>query len=207
MSLMILKVPTYVGVLAALIPSIAFLALLIYFTVVLPKKIPKPKIVTIHDPFYVIGVSTKTSKKTFLEDDIILWKEYRRVKEKQLVDHKKEENSFVAVRKQAQGDETWEYLIGDIVADHSYIPVGLKELVIKPATYASFPVHITEDEHSWAPAVAKIEKHVYEKWLPNNKEYELDTDAVAREIEYHDKRNTELTHTMKFYVAVRPKKK
>lgn len=206
MSLILLKVPTYVGVLAALIPSIAFLALLLYYIFVAPKKIPKPKIVTIHDPFYVIGVVTKTSKKTFFEDDLILWKEYKRVKEKALVENKKEEHSFVAVRKQSQSDETWEYMIGDIVADHSYIPVGLKELVIPPATYAAFPIHIT-DEHSWAPAVAKVEKYVYEKWFPNNTEYELDTDAVAREIEYHDKRNAETTHTMKFYIAIRPKKK
>lgn len=203
MSLIILKLPVYIPILAALIPTILFLLLLFYYIVIKPRRTPTPKIVTIHEPFHVVGIVTKTSKKTFFEDDILLWKEYKRIKEKNLVENKIEEHSFVAVRKQAQGDETWEYMIGDIVEDHSYIPVGLKDLVIPPATYACFPIHIT-DERSWAPAIAKIEKYVYEKWLPNS-QYVLDTSSVAREIEYHDKRNAETTHTMKFYLAIKPK--
>jgi predicted transcriptional regulator YdeE len=203
MSLIILKLPAYVGVLAALVPSIAFLLLLLYFTIILPKRTPKPKIVTIKEDIYVVGISTTTSKATFLEDDTILWKEYKRVKDKHLIDHKKEEHSFVAVRKQSEGDKNFEYLIGDIVESFDNLAVGLKTLVIPPTTYACFPIHIT-DEHSWAPAIAKIEKYVYEKWLPKS-EYILDTNAVAREIEYHDKRTAETTHTMKFYVAVKHK--
>lgn len=203
MSLIILKTPTYVGVIAALIPSLAFLMLLFYYIFIKPVRTPKPKIVTLHDPLHVIGVATKTSKKTFFEDDLILWKEYKRVREKKLVENKKEEHSFLCVRKRSETDENWEYLIGDIVHDLSYVPTGLKAIEIPPVTYACFDIYI-KDEHSWAPAISKMHEYVCHKWLPKS-QYELNSDAIASEIEYHDKRTEETTHTMKFYVAIRPK--
>lgn len=191
-------------ILAALIPSILFIGLILYYTLILPHRFPKPKIVKVKEPIYVIGVSTKTSKESFFEDDMILWKEYKRVKEKDLIKNKKEEHSFVAVRKASESDKTWEYLIGDIVNDHSDVPVGLRTVEIPASLYAVFPIHVA-DEHSWGPAIVKTEKIVYEKWLPNSR-FELNTASPIREIEYHDKRTPDSTRTMLFYVAIKPKR-
>jgi len=191
------------SIIAAIIPSALFLFLILYYTLG-PGKILKPKIMTTREPLKIIGVSTKTSNKTFVEDDLLLWKEYKRIKEKKLILNKKEEFSFVAIRKSSK-EESWEYLIGDIVTDFNNVPVGLKTAEIPVGTYAAFHIDV-DDERSWAPAIIKTEKYIYEKWLPKSI-YELDTDSPVKEIEYHDKRTEDTTRTMIFYVAIREKKK
>ncbi len=194
-----------VGVVSAVIPTVAFLALLVYFVFIVPRKIPKAKIVDIKDEFSIIGVAAKTSKETFADDDLLLWKEYRRVKEKKLVENKKEEHSFVAAKFASESYDSFEYIIGDIVENLNHVPVGMKGLKVPPSKYVCFPISI-KDEKSWAPAIARIEKHIHEKWLPKSS-YELNPDAVISELQYHDKRSEEITHTMKFYMAIRPKTK
>ncbi len=200
-----LKTPGIVGVISAVIPTVAFLGLLIYFVFIAPRRIPKAKIVDIKDEFYIIGVAAKTSKETFAEDDLLLWKEYKRVREKKLVENKKEEHSFVAAKLSSENYDHFEYIIGDIVENLNHVPVGMRGIKVTPSKYVCFPVTI-KDEKSWAAAIDRIEKHIHNKWLPKSP-YELDTKAVISELQYHDKRSEEITHTMKFYMAIRPKSK
>ena len=198
--LTILESFSALNIVAALIPSVSFLLLLLYYTVFGSKKSPKPKIVTLKEPIKVIGVSTKTSRKTFAEDDRLLWKEYKLTKERGLIKNKKEEHSFIAVRKASPDEDSWEYLIGDIVYDFNEVPVGLKTVEVPPISYAAFHIHV-ENENSWAPTIMKVEKYIYEKWLPKSK-FKLDINSPVREIEYHDKRTPETTRTMIFYVPI-----
>ncbi len=193
----------YLNIGAAIFFPTLFVVLLLYYTLG-PKKYPKPKIITLKNPLYVVGISTKTSKKTFLQDDLLLWKEYKLMKERGVITNKKEEHSFIALRLASESENTWEYVFGDIVNDFSNVPIGLKSFEIPPTTFAVFPIEV-DDERSWGPAVLKMEKHIYQKWLPKS-DFELDTNYPIREIEYHDKRTPETTRTMLFYIAIRPKK-
>lgn len=190
------------SIVAALIPSLAFLSLLLYYTVIGSKRNPRPKIVTLKEPIKVIGVSTKTTTKTFVEDDRILWKEYKLTKEKGLIKNKKEEHSFIAVRKASQEDNSWEYLIGNIVHSLDEIPTGLKAVEIPVNTYAAFHLPIkVKNEIEWASTILKTEKYIFEKWLPKSM-FKLDANSPIREIEYHDKRNPDVTRTMIFYIPI-----
>jgi predicted transcriptional regulator YdeE len=193
----------YMNIGAAIFFPTLFVVLLLYYTLG-PKRHPKPKIVTLKNSLFVVGISTKTSKETFLQDDLLLWKEYKLMKERGVITNKKEEHSFIALRMASESEDNWEYVFGDIVNDFSEIPVGLKPIEVPATTFAVFPIDV-DDERSWGPAVLKMEKYIYEKWLPKSN-FELDTNYPIREIEYHDKRTPETTRTMLFYVAIRPKK-
>ncbi len=193
----------YLNIGAAIFFPTLFVVLLLYYTLG-PKKYPKPKIITLKNPLYIVGISTKTTPQTVLQDDLLLWKEYKLMKERGVVTNKKEEHSFIALRMASESEDSWEYVFGDIVNDFSDVPVGLKPVEVPATTFAVFPIEV-DDERSWGPAVLKMEKHIYEKWLPKS-EFELDTDYPVREIEYHDKRTPETTRTMLLYIAIRRKK-
>jgi len=193
------------SIIAAIIPSALFLLLILYYTVGKGGGY-RPKIVKTKQLARVVGISTKTTEDSFIEDDILLWKEFKRIKNKNLIPNKKEVHSFVSLRMMPKpGERTWEYMIGKIVRDFDNIPVGFKTAEIKDQTYAA--VHLTvKNEESWGPSIIKLEKYLYDTWLPKS-DYELNTDSVVKSIVYHDKRTEDTTRTMIFYVAVRPKKK
>lgn len=190
-------------IMAALIPTVAFLALLLYFIFV-PRK-PKAKIIETKAPIFVVGISTVTNKKTFIEDDIRLFQEFKKLRDSDIFQNRKEERSLIAIRKNSPTEGEWEYMLGSIVHDLENVVPELKTCVIPAETYAAFTLKIDRKKHSWAKSMAKMEKYVYQKWLPKSKLYELNRDTEVCEIQYHDRRMSDTNRKMIFYLAVKSK--
>ena len=189
------------SIIAAIIPSALFL-FLIFYQIIWKGGGYTVKIVKTQEAAKIVGMSTKTTNETFVEDDLLLWKEFKRIKNKNLVSDKKEYFSFVSVRiTPPKGVATWEYIIGRLVNNFKDIPVGFKSIEIPPQLYAAIHLNV-KNEESWGPTVLKLEKHIREKWLPDT-HYEIDTDSKVTSIVYHDKREIETTRTIIYYLAIK----
>ncbi len=190
-------------IVAAIIPSALFLALIFYNTLWkgggYTIKPVRTKLVA-----KVVGIATNTTNDTFIEDDLLLWKEFKRIRDKNLVSDKKENHSFVSVQMNKNKEaKTWEYLIGRIVTDFTDIPTGFKTIEIEPQSYLSVHLNV-KNEESWGETVTKLEHHILTKWLPDSS-YELKTDSAVKSIVYHDKRDKKNTRTIIYYLAVKEK--
>lgn len=193
------------SIIAAIIPSAMFLFLILYYTVWKGGGYA-PKIVKTKDNARFVALSTQTNDQCFIEDDLLLWKEFKRLKEKDLIADKKEDHSFVSIRMNpALGENNWEYMIGRIVSNFTNVPTGFKTVEIPPQCYVTVHLNV-KNEESWGPSVLRLEKYVCEKWLPNTK-YEINPDSKVRAIVYHDKRGPKTTRTIIYYLAVKEKNK
>jgi predicted transcriptional regulator YdeE len=86
----------------------------------------EPKIVTLKEPIKMIGVSTRTGMKTIFKDAAGLGQKYKQVKDQGLIPNKKAPWAFVAISKNFQGTESWDYLMGDVVNTLDHVPAGLE---------------------------------------------------------------------------------
>ncbi len=192
-------------VLVAVIPLVLFLLLIFYYTILRRGKVV-PKIAKTKNTLKIIGVSTLTTDDTFIEDDALLWKEFRRVKEKNLIPKPKDGFSYVLIKMMPiNGSISWEYLIGEIVSDFKRVPIGFKPFEIKPQLYAMVQ-RTFKREIPWINSTLKIEKYLYDKWLPNSK-YALNTESTVKTIEYHTKKSGDSNkRNIVFYLAIKRRK-
>ncbi len=200
----LIEVPRWlVPILAAVLPAIGLIAIIL--SVVLQGK-PKAKIIKTKEPIRVVGLSVQTTKATFYEDDAVLWREFKQLREKNAITNKKEEHSFISVIKASTDGKSWEYMIGSIVNDFSQVPEGTKIFEIPVTTYAAFVLKAPNDRRKWAAMRMKMEKFIHDKWLPKS-HFILDRDMSVREIEYHHKISSQKAQKMIFYVPIKPKSK
>lgn len=192
-------------IIAAIIPSALFLALILYNTLWksggYTVKPVKTKLVS-----KIVGIATQTTNETFIDDDLLLWKEFKRIRNNNLVSDKKEDHSFVSLQMNTSGGaNTWEYLIGRIVNDFTNIPSGFKTIELQPQSYLAVHLNV-KNEESWGPTITKLEKYIYEKWLPESS-YMINENSNVKTIVYHDKRDKKSTRTIIYYLAVKEKPK
>jgi predicted transcriptional regulator YdeE len=200
----LLEMPRWlIPVLAALLPAIGLVAIIL--SVVLQGK-PKATIITTQEPIRVVGLSVQTTKATFYEDDAVLWREFKQLREKNSITNKKEEHSFISVIKPSTDGKSWEYMIGCIVNDFSQVPEGTKIFEIPVTTYAAFVLKAPNERRKWAAMRVKMEKFIHKKWLPKS-HFALNSDVPVLEIEYHHKPLPQKAQKMIFYVPIKPKSK
>jgi predicted transcriptional regulator YdeE len=164
----------------------------------------EPKIIKLETPIKMIGVSMKTSMNTIYKDAAILGKEYEKIKNQNLVQNKKTPWAFVAVSKNFSNDNnSWEYLMGDVVTSFDNVPKGLIAFEIPARTYAVFTIR-PKFSFLWGPTIGLTKKYIFTEWLPNSK-YESDSNILG-DFEFHDDRSISRNPSIDLYVTVKEKK-
>ncbi|RPJ23316.1 MAG: AraC family transcriptional regulator [Chloroflexi bacterium] len=162
----------------------------------------EPTIINLDEPIKMIGVSTRTGMKTIFKDAASLGQEYKKLKDANLIRDKKEPWGFVAVSKDFQGEESWEYLMGDVVNSLDFVPEGCKSFEIPAMTYAVFPIR-PKSKLSWGITIGLTKKYIFTEWLPNSK-YESDN-SILGDFEYHDQRSLAKRPEIDLYIAIKEK--
>src|ERR1035437_9221182 len=130
-----------IEMLAAIIPLMLIIGLILYYTIG-KKNHYYPKIIHVKSPIKIVGISTKTNNDSFIEDDLLLWKQFKRIKNDNLIPNKKEAHSFISLRMMPKlGEKAWEYIIGQIVHDFDNMPDIFKTFEITDQTFVA--VHLT----------------------------------------------------------------
>jgi predicted transcriptional regulator YdeE len=185
------------------IGSIILGAGLLFYFLIGPLEKSEPKIVTLKEPIKMIGVSTRTGMKTIFKDATNLGQKYKQVKEQGLIQNKRTPWTFVAISKNFQGTESWDYLMGDVVNTLDYVPAELECFEIPPSTYAVFPIR-PKSKFSWGITIGRTKKYIYTEWLPGSK-YESDP-SILGDFEYHDERSLSKKPVIDLYVAIKEKR-
>jgi predicted transcriptional regulator YdeE len=183
--------------------SIILVAGLLFYFLVGPFEKSEPKIVTLKEPIRMIGVSTRTGMKTIFKDAAKLGNKYKEIKDQGLIQNKKVPWGFVAISKNFQGTESWDYLMGDVVDTLDHAPAGLECFEIPASNYAVFPIR-PKSKFSWGITIAQTKKYIYTEWLPNSK-YEADP-RILGDFEYHDERSLAKKPEIDLYVAIKQKR-
>ena len=182
--------------------SIILVTGLLFYFLIGPLEKSEPKIVTLTEPIRMIGVSTRTGMKTIFKDAANLGKKYKEIKDQGLIQNKKVPWGFVAISKNFQGTESWDYLMGDVVDTLDHVPAGLECFEIPASAYAVFPIR-PKSKFSWGITIGRTKKYVYTEWLPNSK-YEADP-RILGDFEYHDERSLAKKPEIDLYVAIKEK--
>jgi predicted transcriptional regulator YdeE len=177
-------------------------AILVLDTFMGPIEKAEPTIVTLSEPIKMVGIATRTGMKTIFKDAARLGQEYKKIKDANLIRNKKEPWGFVAVSKDFQGMESWEYLMGDVVTCLDFVPEGLQSFEIPPLTYAVFPIR-PKSKFSWGITIGLTKKYIFRDWLPNSK-YEADN-SILGDFEYHDERSLGRNPEIDLYIAIQEK--
>jgi predicted transcriptional regulator YdeE len=188
----------------AIVATIFVVALILYYLLIGSFKKVEPKIITLQDPIKMIGVSIRTTQKTIFKDAVSLGKEYKKIKEQEIILNKKTPWQFVAISKDFEGEESWEYLMGDVVTNLDSIPMGLKSFEIPPMTYAVFTIK-PKSRFAWGISIGRMKKYIYTEWI-NNSGYELDNKVIG-DFELHDEKSEQPNPEIDLYVAIKEKKK
>lgn len=184
------------------IASLILAAALLFYFFIGPFERSEPKIMTLKEPIKMIGVSMRTGLKTIFKDAANLGRRYKQVKDQDLISNKKVPWGFVAISKDFQGSESWDYLMGDVVTTLDRVPAGLESFQIPAITYAVFPVR-PKSKFAWGITIGRTKKHIYTEWLPNST-YEADNSLIG-DFEYHDERSLQKKPEIDLYVAIKEK--
>lgn len=182
--------------------SIIVVTGLLFYFLIGPLEKAEPTIVNLKDPISMIGVSTRTGMKTIFKDAANLGQKYKQVKDQGLIQNKKVPWGFVAISKNFQGMENWDYLMGDVVNTLDHVPAGLESFEIPAMTYAVFPIR-PKSKFAWGITMGRTKKYIYTEWLPNSK-YVADPSIVG-DFEYHDERSLGKKPEIDLYVAIKEK--
>ncbi len=191
-------------IIAIVVATIFIFALILYFLLIGSFKKEEPGIVKLKDPIKMIGVSIRTTQKTIFKDAVTLGTEYKKIKEQGIILNKKTPWQFVAISKDFIGEESWEYLMGDVVTNLDSVPMGLKSFEIPPITYAVFTIK-PKSRFAWGISIGRMKKYIYTEWI-NNSGYELDNKVIG-DFELHDERSEQPNPEIDLYVAIKEKKK
>ena len=183
--------------------SIILVAGLLFYFLIGPLEKSEPKLVTLKEPIKMIGVSTRTGMKTIFKDAANLGQKYKQIKDQGLIPNKKVPWGFVAISKNFQGTESWDYLMGDVVNTLEHVPAGLECFEIPASTYAVFPIR-PKSKFSWGITIGRTKKYIYTEWLPHSK-YEADP-CIVGDFEYHDERSLAKKPEIDLYVAIKAKR-
>lgn len=191
------KVVMIIGVVLA---AIIVVATILFFSLIGSFKKEEPKIVTLEEPIKMAGVSIRTTQKSIFKDAVTLGKEYKSIKDKGIIQNKRTPWQFVAISKDFIGDESWEYLMGDVVTNFENIPLSLKTFEIPPKSYAVFTIR-PKSRFAWGISIGRMKKYIYTEWIKNS-DYELDNNVVG-DFELHDERSEQKNPEIDLYVAVK----
>lgn len=161
-----------------------------------------PQIVRLPEPLKMMGISTRTAQKTVFKDVPKQDKAYEQLKQN-AIPNKAKLWKFVAISKDFEGEESWEYLMGDEVTSFQNVPKGLVSFEIPAKTYAVFTIW-PKSRFAWGIAMGRMKKYIYTKWIQQS-EFEPDN-SILGDFELHDKRSEAQKPEIDLYVSVKEKK-
>jgi predicted transcriptional regulator YdeE len=189
-----------IKIVLATIIIVAIVSILLYFLLVGSFKKEEPRIVILSEPLKMVGVSIRTTQKTIFKDAVTLGNEYKKVTG--IIRNKKIPWQFVAISKDFIGDESWEYLMGDVVTNLDSIPTELQSFDIPPITYAVFTIK-PKSKIAWGISIGRIKKYIYTEWIISS-EYKLDNNLIG-DFEFHDERSEQKKPEIEIFVAIKIK--
>ncbi len=151
-------------------------------------------------PIMMVGYQVETDDENFDRDVDELFDKYK--ERRPTIENRKEAFSSISFKTKL-GEGKWRYSIGTIVNDFNQVPDDLVQIEIPAGLYV-YTHFRADDTATWRKARARAEAYILNKWLPSSN-YELDEDAVAYEMEYHDKRDAANTRTIILYFAIKQK--
>ncbi|HEY8463800.1 MAG TPA: GyrI-like domain-containing protein [Bacillota bacterium] len=143
----------------------------------------EPKIITLNEPIKAVGLSIETNMNTVYKDVSLILKKYMDYKNQFGISNLKEPWEFVALSRNFRGNQSWEYLVGDVVTDFEQVPRELTSFQIPVGTYAIFPIVKPFTKLLWGLKIGKTKKYIYDTWLPNS-QYEF----AGFEFEYNNQK-------------------
>jgi AraC family transcriptional regulator len=163
----------------------------------------EPRIVQLHEPIVIMGMSMDTTLKRIYRDVPALVRKFEDLKRAHPIPNRKEPWAFAAVSKDfdpAAGTQT--YIMGDVVTSTEGMPAGLISFEIPALSYAVFPVR-PKNRLGWGPAIANAKGYAYTVWMPNSG---YEPAGVIDDFEYHDERGTRRRNPeIDLYVAIKKK--
>ena len=132
-----------------------------------------------------------------------LGQKYKEIKESNRVKNKKDPWAFVAISRNFSDDESWEYLMGDVVSSFDGSAQELTKCEIPAQTYAVFKIR-PRFSFLWGITIGLTKKFVYTEWLPKSN-YSRSSIPIG-DFEYHDARSISPKPEIDLYVAVKEKR-
>lgn len=102
------------------------------------------------------------------------------------------------------------YFFGPIVDDFDYVPENMMQLTIPAATFAVFttaPVSIVTDKNGFRGTVQASWRFIYNEWLLENSDYEIDENKLDFEFFPPDRATKEGLIPVDLYIPIIKKKK
>lgn len=161
----------------------------------------EPKIMTLNEPIQAVGLSVETNMKTVYQDVAAVLQKYTDYKNQFGISNLKEPWEFVALSRNFNGNQSWEYVAGDVVTDLTEVPRELTAFEIPAGTYAVFPIVKPMAKLLWGIKIGMTKKYIYDTWLPKS-QYEF----AGFEFEFNDQKMTDENHLItELYVAIKEK--
>ncbi len=188
----------------ALIIIVVVLATLIvlYFVLVGNTDRSEPKIITLDQPIYVIGLEINTDDKAIYKDVLKVATQFNAIKKNYPVTSLKEPWASINISKDYNPEKrTFTYVVGDVVNVIDSIPPELNSYEIPPLTYAVFPIR-PKSKIAWGITMGRMKKFIYTEWLPNSDYRPSDSFG---EFELHDERSLGKHPEINLHVAIKEK--
>ncbi len=185
----------------ALIIIVIIIATLVilYFTLIGNTDRSEPKIITIEQSIYVIGLEINTDDNAIYQDVSKVAAQFNEIKRNYPVPNLKEPWSSINISKDYNPETgTFTYVVGDVVTVVDSIPPGLKSYEIPPLTYAVFRIK-PKSKLAWGITMGRMKKFIYKEWLPISAYKPSDSFG---EFELHDERSLGMYPEINLYVAI-----
>jgi len=129
---------------------------------------PEPKIVTLDQPILAVGLSIRTNIRDVINDLPRINKQYLKLKEKYGIPDIKEPPEVIALRKNIDAFESWDFYTGHAVTKSAAkLPQELIGFEAPAGIYAILPIRC-DHKLLFGLTVMKIKKYFYRTWLPHS---------------------------------------
>lgn len=176
--------------------------IVLYFVLIGNTDRSEPKVITLDQPIYVIGLEINTDDKSIYQDVAKVANQFNSIKKTYPISNLKEPWSSINISKDYNREKrTFTYVVGDVVSVIDYIPQGLKSYEIPPLTYAVFPIR-PKSKIAWGITMGRMKKFIYTEWLPNS---DYSPSDLFGEFELHDDRSLGKHPEINLHVAIKEK--
>lgn len=189
-------------ILAALIPSLLFISLLVYCTVIGTGANLRPKVVSLNDKVKVYGLSIITTKDELETAGNALLESFFQMPERDKIKDTLNPFNYVIITKATKNIDEIEFYVGNIALDAKRIPSIFQTIEIPASTYVSFEVK-EKLCLSWKITISRLKKYIYSKWIEDSM-YVVD-EKFPGEIEFVEKTDEQTISRIILYVAIKRK--
>ena len=142
----------------------------------------EPVVKLLEEPIKAVGFSARTSVRTVFRDIPRVLSRYLKHKKERGIPNLREPWAFLAKSEHFDvATMSWDYTVGDAVANHDAVPAGMVPFEMAAGPYAVFPVR-PRFRFLLGWAIGRMKRHAIEEWFPASA-YE----PTGVDFEYNDK--------------------